>query len=90
MSTCRFCKDYSGEMFRYGPRHNAHAKCGLDRFSADFIDKLHPHQVGQLPFMLLKERGLLEKAVAVTKLHQLKVDAWKVKAKEVHGIEGAQ
>lgn len=87
MSTCRFCKGYGGDMFRYGPRHNAHAECGLDRFGAEFIDKLPPAQVGQLPYKALQDRGLLEKAIAVKKINDLKTEEWKLKFKEKYGLE---
>jgi len=61
-NTCRFCKksslDSGDDMVKYGTRAYAHFKCYLD--AGKTLDPLHAWQVGQFPYMLLKERGLLE------------------------------
>lgn len=56
---CRLCKKAGWEtpregMFQYAPRHWAHASCGIERWgAAAFLAKLHPHQVKQLPALVL-------------------------------------
>lgn len=67
MTTCRFCKKYHGAMFKYGTRHYAHAKCGIEKFGAGFFDKLPTHMLGQLPYFVVSDAGLLpelEKRIA--------------------------
>jgi hypothetical protein len=54
--TCRFCRASSIDkpLFKYGVRHYACAKCGLELFGGPkgerFLDALPLHQVMQLPF----------------------------------------
>ena len=58
---CRFCKQMSPDgdgLVKYGVRHYAHFKCYLD--AGKSLDDLHDWQVGQFPYRLLKERGLLD------------------------------
>lgn len=60
-NTCRFCKKFetdSSRLVKYGTRHYAHFKCYLD--AGKTIDGLSVWQVGQFPYRLLKERGLLD------------------------------
>lgn len=60
-NTCRFCKKMGFEtpkqmMVRYGPRHWCHPECGINKFGAvPFINKLTPYQIGQLPYMVIKD-----------------------------------
>jgi hypothetical protein len=57
-STCRFCDNWRDQgMVKYGPRHYAHFKCYLD--AGKKLDDLPAWMVGEFPFFLLKERGLL-------------------------------
>ena len=70
MNTCRLCKDYrnTAPLFKYGVRHYAHAKCGMEKFGAEFFDKLPAHMLGQLPYFAVKDAGLLpelEKRIAL-------------------------
>lgn len=74
LQTCRLCKlsNYESKesLVKYGVRHNAHLSCALTKFGGAFLDRLHSHQIAQLPFMILKEHGLLEEArrrVAIAK-----------------------
>jgi hypothetical protein len=63
LSTCRFCKDSSlnGDgMTKYGVRHYAHFHCYLD--AGKQLADLHGWQVGQFPYYLLKQRGLIDEA----------------------------
>lgn len=63
LSTCRFCKDTSlnGDgMVKYGVRHYAHFHCYLD--AGKTLDALRKWQVGEFPWKVLKERGLLDDA----------------------------
>ena len=65
MNTCRFCgkseldRDYE-RLVKYGVRHYAHHVCYLD--AGKSLDELHAWQVGNFPFRLLQERGLLDYA----------------------------
>ena len=60
-STCRFCKDWCGETgVKYGVRHYAHFHCYLA--AGRKLEDLHPWQVSQFPYRLLKDAGLLDKA----------------------------
>lgn len=66
-ATCRFCGKWEGDsarMVKYGVRHYAHHACYLDRKS---LHDLHPWQIEQFPFKLLRERGLLDEAAACCK-----------------------
>lgn len=59
--TCRFCGGWKDQnMVQYGIRHHAHFHCYLD--AGKNLDDLHAWQVGQFPYKLLKERGLLDHA----------------------------
>lgn len=62
-NTCRFCGDGDQAMVRYGIRHHAHFKCYLD--AGKKLSDLHPWQVRQFPYKLLKERGLLDEAKTI-------------------------
>jgi hypothetical protein len=62
MGQCRFCKDHSEARLKYGRRHYAHFKCYLD--AGRKLSDLHPWQVGEFPFRLLKDRGLEAEAYA--------------------------
>lgn len=58
-NTCRFCSEFDRDgMVQYGVRHYAHFDCYLE--AGKSLDDLQDWQVGQFPFRLLKERGLLE------------------------------
>ena len=56
-NTCRFCDNPDQSMVKYSVRHYAHFRCFLD--AGKTLDDLHSWQVRQFPFLLLKERGLL-------------------------------
>lgn len=59
MSNCRFCDDWRDQrMVKYGARHYAHFKCYLD--AGKTLDELPAWKVGEFPYRLLKERGLLD------------------------------
>lgn len=64
MSICRLCNRYDtdgvGEMVKYGPRHYAHGSCAIARWGKDILTKIPAHQLGKLPFLALKDAGLLE------------------------------
>ena len=62
MQTCRFCKSWKDEdqMVKYGVRHYAHFACYLD--AGKKLEDLHPWQVSQFPYKLLKAWELLDKA----------------------------
>jgi hypothetical protein len=65
-STCRFCDNWRDqEMVQYGTRHYAHFKCYLDKGKK--LKDLHGWQVSEFPYLLLKERGLLQEAMELTK-----------------------
>jgi len=55
--TCRFCKQWHGNMIQYATRHYAHFHCYLD--AGKSLDDLHSWQVRQFPYFLLKNRDLL-------------------------------
>jgi hypothetical protein len=61
-NTCRFCQkssfDSGDDMVKYGVRHYAHFRCYLD--AGKSLDDLAAWKVGQFPFFLLKDRGLLD------------------------------
>jgi hypothetical protein len=60
-NTCRFCDNWRNQnMVKYGTRHYAHFQCYLD--AGKPIESLHAWQLKEFPYMLLKERGLLDKA----------------------------
>lgn len=68
MRTCRFCGEVAFGLraetgfVKYAVRHQAHFACFLDRKGADGLRALSPWQVRQFPYLLLKEKGLLELA----------------------------
>jgi hypothetical protein len=65
-STCRFCREACDDdgLVRYAARHYAHFECYLD--AGKSLTDLHSWQVGQFPYMLLKQRGLIETAERLT------------------------
>lgn len=62
MQTCRFCKSWKDEdsMVKYGVRHYAHFRCYLE--AGKKLSDLRGWQVSKFPFVLLKEKELLEAA----------------------------
>lgn len=66
MNTCRFCgvsefgRTAEAKLVKHGVRHYAHHACYLD--AGKTLEELHAWQVGNFPFRVLKERGLLDKA----------------------------
>jgi hypothetical protein len=64
--TCRFCHEAgrSDEMVKYGVRHYAHFACYIEAERP--LSVLSTWQIGQFPFRLLKERGLLAEAQRLT------------------------
>jgi hypothetical protein len=60
MATCRFCRGTGSDLVHYAVRHYAHPVCFLD--AGHKLDELHGWQVGDLPALLLQERGLLDEA----------------------------
>lgn len=61
MNTCRFCgiSSYDGSgLVKYGTRHYAHFRCYLH--AGKTIDDLPAWKVGEFPYRLLEERGLLD------------------------------
>jgi hypothetical protein len=62
---CRFCEDWRDQnLIRYSTRHYAHPKCWLDRKP---LAELPWHQIEQMPWMLLTQRGLLSEAQRLIK-----------------------
>ena len=76
MNSCRLCKlaEYQTpleKLVKYSVRHNAHLSCALEKWGVTFLDRLHGHQIEQLPFMVLNRfEGAL--AYAQQRLAQLK------------------
>lgn len=69
-NTCRFCGKWELQSERtplvhYGVRHYAHHRCYLD--AGKKLSDLHAWQVGLFPYWVLKERGLLDEALAISK-----------------------
>lgn len=60
LSTCRFCKDWHGEMVKYGVRHYAHFDCYLK--AGKKLEALHPWQIREFPYRVLKDHNLLDRA----------------------------
>src|SRR5215467_3715710 len=63
MNTCRFCGRHTfdrGALVKYGVRHYAHPACYLAAVKP--LADLHAWQVGEFPYRLLLERGLLGEA----------------------------
>ena len=62
---CRFCGDWRDRtLIKYSTRHYAHPKCFLDHRE---LDELPYYQIEQMPFRLLKDRGLMEEAERLIK-----------------------
>jgi hypothetical protein len=62
---CRFCDDWRDQnLIKYGTRHYAHAKCLLDHRR---LNELAYYHIEQMPFRLLKDRGLMEEAEQLIK-----------------------
>lgn len=63
--TCRYCKKYeyddSAKMLKYGIRHHAHFACYLDVKGTHGLLELHAWQLKQIPWLLVKERGIERK-----------------------------
>lgn len=58
MSTCRFCRGQEGSMVKYGVRHYAHGRCGLQAQGEAFFDNLTDWQCTQFPYFAAKDFGL--------------------------------
>ena len=64
--TCRICGEFGfRQMVKYGVRHYAHFACYLD--AGKRLSDLHPWQVGQFPWKVLKDRGLTEQVELILK-----------------------
>jgi hypothetical protein len=63
--TCRFCGKYApeSECVKYEVRHYAHHRCYLA--AGKPLEALKGWQIGEFPFRLLKDLGLLDKAEAL-------------------------
>lgn len=57
---CRFCKVFAPDdkLVKYGTRHYAHPVCYLD--AGKLIQDLQSWQADQFPYILLRDRGLLD------------------------------
>jgi hypothetical protein len=69
MNTCRLCGGWkenngNGVVLRYGPRHYAHARCGLDRWKAEFFTRLSSNELARFPFLFALDAGLLDELKA--------------------------
>ncbi len=66
MHVCRFCHQYASDdgLVKYGRRHYAHFHCYLKRKP---LRLLSPWQVGQFPWTLLKDHGLLAEAAELSR-----------------------
>lgn len=58
MNSCRLCKkaDYETpleNLIKYSVRHYVHLSCALAKWGNSFLDRLHDHQIEQLPFLVL-------------------------------------
>lgn len=69
-NTCRFCGKSefgkygcSDKLVKYGTRHYAHHACYLD--AGKTLEELPGWMVGNFPFRVLKDRGLLDKAEGI-------------------------
>lgn len=56
---CRFCKTDEEPLFKYAVRHYVCVACGMKQWGADFFDKIPQHELGQMPYFVVKEAGLL-------------------------------
>ena len=67
---CRFCKqdDSFQKMVKYSTRHYAHFDCYLS--AGKSLDALSPWQVGQFPFLVLKDHDLMQKAEELYAKHK--------------------
>ena len=65
---CRFCESRDQSLVHYSTRHYAHFECYLD--AGKPLSALHAWQVGQFPYKLLKERGLLAQAERIAEDHK--------------------
>lgn len=65
--TCRFCKGHiaSDDGVHYAAKHWAHFHCYLDA-GRKLADLPSPAQIGSFPWKVLRERGLLAEADALT------------------------
>jgi hypothetical protein len=59
MNTCRFCKEQTDDshLVKYGVRHYAHAKCGLEAKGVAFLDDLTDWQCTQFPYYAAVKAG---------------------------------
>lgn len=63
INTCRFCGGWESDparLVKYGTRHYAHHACYLD--SGKTLEALRPAQVGNFPWRVLNDRGLMDRA----------------------------
>lgn len=62
LTTCRVCgeQEINGSMIKYGVRHYAHPKCGLEKWGVEFLDRLHGWQLDAFPALVAKRAGLLD------------------------------
>jgi hypothetical protein len=66
MATCRVCGKgeeavaTKGGFVRYGPRHYAHASCGLEKHGAAFFERLALWPLERFPALFAYRAGLLE------------------------------
>lgn len=65
MNACRLCTPAPilskyGEPFKYSARHYAHVECGLERWGADFFDRLTVQQLRDFPYFAARQFGLVE------------------------------
>lgn len=67
--TCRFCKVSDRDLVKYGTRHYAHARCGLDYQGKAFLDNLTDWQVSRFPYLLAVEFGLGDRVEAAYRRH---------------------
>ncbi len=63
-ATCRFCHKWdlrdSSKLVKYGLRHYAHARCGLERFGVVFFDRLSLFELTEFPALVAADYGLLD------------------------------
>lgn len=65
LNTCRLCRRTSYDrhrypLIKYGPRHYAHADCGLRKWGKDFFVKLPRHELEAFPALAAADAGLLD------------------------------
>lgn len=58
-NTCRLCHKFDEHLVRYGIRHYAHADCGLQKWGAQFFNKLSQYECEQFPAMVASRHKLL-------------------------------